>query len=131
MLQLLTIDWGALGLKVERASSAGAADFALIDEVAPSLSPAWFVRHFRCQSVAVCDPEADRLLDAARTTLVPAQRYALIAQAAGLIDRKTLFIPLIAPVRWSLVADRATGFRGNRFARHSLAGLNQGQRGQE
>ena len=131
LLQLLSVDWGALGLKVERASSPSAADFALIDEVAPSLSPAWFVRRFRCQAVAVCDAEADRLLDAARTAQVPAQRYALIAQAAGLINGKTLFIPLIAPVRWSLVADKATGFRANRFARHPLAGLNRAERGQE
>lgn len=131
LLQLLSVDWGALGLKVERASSTSAADFALIDEVAPSVSPAWFVRRFRCQATAVCDPEVDRLLEAARTTLVPAQRYALIAQAGGLIDGKTLFIPLIAPVRWSLVADKATGFRANRFARHTFVGLNRAERGQE
>lgn len=131
LLQLLAVDWGALGLKVERARSSGSADFALIDEVAPSLSPAWFVRHFRCGEAAVCDTQADQLLDAARTALVPAQRYALIAQAAGLIDSKTLFIPLIAPVRWSLVADSASGFRVNRFARHSLAGLSDERGGQE
>ncbi|MEO7865453.1 MAG: ABC transporter substrate-binding protein, partial [Sphingomicrobium sp.] len=85
LLQSLAADWGALGLKVERARSFAAADFALIDEVTPSLSPAWFVRHFRCQAAAACDAVADRLLDAARSAQVPAQRYALIAEAAGII----------------------------------------------
>ena len=35
-----------------RRRSPAAADFALIDEVAPSSSPAWFVRRFRCGVVA-------------------------------------------------------------------------------
>jgi len=103
----------------------------LIDEVAPSLSPAWFVRRFRCDAAIVCDPAADRLLDAARAVQVPGQRYALIAQAAALVDRGTLFIPLIAPVRWSLVGDSMSGFRGNRFARHTLSGLQDVRSGRE
>jgi peptide/nickel transport system substrate-binding protein len=125
LLQELARDWGALGFTVERAAGAAAADFALIDEVAPSSSPAWFVRRFRCGVVPVCDKDADQLQDAARTTLVPAQRYALIVQAAARIDDKQLFIPITAPVRWSLVSRRIQGFAGNRYARHTLTDLEQ------
>ncbi|MES2001344.1 MAG: ABC transporter substrate-binding protein [Pseudomonadota bacterium] len=131
LLQRLQVDWGAIGLKVERARSPRESDFALIDEVAPSFSPAWFVRHFRCDSTPVCNPDADTLLDAARAAQIPGQRYALIAQAASLVDSKTLFIPLIAPVRWSLVSTEMTGFRGNRFARHTLSGLQDVRSGRE
>ncbi|MGH6729858.1 MAG: ABC transporter substrate-binding protein, partial [Sphingomicrobium sp.] len=131
LLRQLAADWGALGLRVERSASPSAADFVLVDEVAPSLSAAWFVRRFRCGIAAVCDQDADKLIDAARGAQVSAQRYALIAQAAGLIDTKSLFIPLIAPVRWSLVADSITGFRGNRFAHHTLGGLQDAQTGRE
>jgi len=123
LLQELQRDWGALGFSVERASSPAAADFLVIDEVAPSSSPAWFVRRFRCEATAVCDPEIDKLLEAARESLVPAQRYALLGQAAGRIDDAQLFIPIAAPVRWSLVSNRIQGFAGNRFARHTLTGL--------
>ncbi|HEY6049016.1 MAG TPA: ABC transporter substrate-binding protein, partial [Sphingomicrobium sp.] len=118
-------DWSALGLAVERAPSAASADFVLIDEVAPSASAAWFVRRFRCGAVAVCDNEIDQLVEAARQTPVPAQRYALIAQAAGRIEDAQLFIPITAPVRWSLVSRRIVGFAGNRFARHTLTDLEQ------
>jgi peptide/nickel transport system substrate-binding protein len=131
LLQELAVDWGALGLKVERSPSLRAADFALIDEVSPSLSPAWFVRRFRCGVVPVCDSQADELLDGARVATVPAQRYALITQAAARIDDKTLFIPISAPVRWSLVGNDINGFRGNRFARHSLVGLRQSASGRD
>lgn len=125
LLQELQRDWGALGITVQRAPSRDAADLALIDEVAPSTSPAWFVRHFRCGAVAICDADADSLMDAARQTEIPAQRYALLAQAAGKIDDAQLFIPIAAPVRWSLVSARIQGFAGNRYARHTLTDLLQ------
>jgi peptide/nickel transport system substrate-binding protein len=62
---------------------------------------------------------------AARETPVPQQRYALLGQAAARIDDAQLFIPIAAPIRWSLVSDRVQGFAGNRYARHTLTGLEQ------
>jgi peptide/nickel transport system substrate-binding protein len=67
----------------------------------------------------------DELLDAARIAQVPPQRYALLYDAALQIDDLQLFIPLGAPVRWSLVASRIQGFAGNRYARHTLTDLQQ------
>jgi peptide/nickel transport system substrate-binding protein len=121
----LVRDWGAIGLAVERTQPGASADLGLIDEVAPSTSPAWFVRHFRCGVVAICDDQADALMAAARETPVPQQRYALLGQAAARIDDAQLFIPIAAPIRWSLVSDRVQGFAGNRYARHTLTGLEQ------
>jgi len=73
----------------------------------------------------VCDEEADKLLDAARDTLIAAQRGALLAQAATRIDDAQLFLPIAAPIRWSLVSSRVQGFGGNRYARHTLTDLEQ------
>ncbi len=125
LLAELKRDWGAIGLTVEAAQSPANADFALIDEVAPSSSPSWFVRRFNCNTVAVCDPQADTLTEAARQSPIPAQRYALLAEAAGRVDDAQLFIPVAAPVRWSLVSSRVLGFAGNRYARHTLTDLQQ------
>jgi peptide/nickel transport system substrate-binding protein len=124
LFQEVARDWGAIGLTAERAKG-DQADFALIDEVAPSSSPAWFARRFRCDVVAICDLQADQLMDAARQSPVPAQRYALLVQAAGRIDDEQLFIPITAPVRWSLVSARVQNFAGNRYARHTLTDLEQ------
>jgi peptide/nickel transport system substrate-binding protein len=121
----LARDWGAIGITVLRAAPGAAADFSLLDEVAPSPSPSWFVRRFRCGLAPVCDQQADALMDAARQSPVPAQRYALLAQAAARIDDAELFIPITAPVRWSLVSARVQNFAGNRYARHTLTGLEQ------
>ena len=125
LLQLLMRDWGALGFTVRWTPGPASADFVLIDEVAPSSSPAWFARRFRCGAVAVCDSSMNDILESARTSQVAAQRYALIAQAAQKVDEKQLFIPITAPVRWSLVGNRVQNFAGNRYARHSLTDLDQ------
>jgi peptide/nickel transport system substrate-binding protein len=123
LLQDLSRDWGALGFAVERATGPIPADFKLVDLVAPSSSPAWFVRQFRCEVTAVCDADADALMDSARQSQVPAQRYALLIQAATKIDDKQLFIAISAPVRWSLVSARIQGFAANRYAVHPLTDL--------
>ena len=118
-------DWGALGLNVVRVPIAASADFVLIDELAPSSSPAWFVRRFHCGMVSVCDASADQLMDGAREMPVAGQRYALIMQAAARIEDQQLFIPITAPVRWSLVSGRIQNFAGNRYGRHTLSDLEQ------
>lgn len=125
LFEELRRDWGALGLTVVRAQSPESADFAMVDEVAPSSSPAWFVRRFHCGVVPICDEQADQLMDVARDMPVPAQRYALLVQAATRLDEAQLFIPVAAPIRWSLVSARIQGFAGNRYARHTLTDLEQ------
>ncbi len=121
----LASDWAPLGIKLERAAAGQAADLKLIDSVAPSTSPAWFLRQFRCAAAPICDEEADPLLEAARLAPVAAQRGALLAEASRLMDEAQLFLPIAAPVRWSLVSDRIEGFAGNRFARHTLTSLEE------
>jgi len=123
ILARLFADWGAIGVGVERVAEGQRADLTLIDAVAPSMSPAWYLRHFRCGRAPLCLAEADELLDSAREAPVAAQRAALFDQAAKLMDDAHLFLPLAAPIRWSLVGDRAPGFQENRFARHPLAGI--------
>jgi peptide/nickel transport system substrate-binding protein len=123
LFRRLELDWGVLGLKLVRVKPPAAADLRLVDGVAPSTSPSWFLRQFRCEAAPLCVEEADELLKAARTALIPPQRAALFYQAGQLLDEQQVFIPLAAPVRWSLVSPNVPGFAGNRFARHTLTGL--------
>lgn len=125
VLNRLSQDWGALGVRVERAGKGEAADFRLLDEVAPASSASWFVRQFRCEVATVCDKDVDEVLEAARNMPVLAQRSALLFEASKGIDSLQLFIPIAAPIRWSLVSGRISGFAGNRFAIHTLTGLEQ------
>jgi oligopeptide transport system substrate-binding protein len=121
----LAADWAVLGIQLRRAGKGQPADLKLVDAVAPSTSPAWFLRQFRCAVAPICDAESDPLLDAARSAPVAAQRAALLAEAARKMDDLQLFIPIAAPVRWSLVSGRILGFAGNRFGIHTLTDLDQ------
>ena len=123
LLARLGYDWAPLGIKVERAPGAASADLVWVDEVAPSASPAWFLRRFRCGVAPICVEQAEPLLAQARATVDAQQRAALFREAAGMMDRDQLFIPIAAPIRWSLVSGRAPGFAENSFARHTLVGL--------
>jgi oligopeptide transport system substrate-binding protein len=124
LLDRLSQDWGAIGLKVERAES-GRADFRLVDKVAPASSASWFLRQFRCEVARLCNEQVDTILEGAQTTPILAQRSALLAEASKQIDELQLFIPIAAPIRWSLVSSRISGFAGNPFAIHTLTGLEQ------
>lgn len=123
VLKQLQQDWGLLGITVERAVRGRPADLRFVDAVAPSVSPAWFLRQFRCEASAVCEETADPLIEAARAAPIAPQRGALLNEAARIMDEQVLFIPLTAPIRWSLVSNRVRGFAGNRFARHTLTAL--------
>ena len=123
MFRRIAADWAALGIKTERATSPASADLVWIDEVSPSASPAWLLRRFRCGVATICVEAAEPLLAAARAAPIAPQRAALFIEAARMMDDANLFMPVAAPIRWSLVSGRAPGFAENPFARHTLVGL--------
>jgi peptide/nickel transport system substrate-binding protein len=119
----LRADWRTIGVDAVRVRPDEPADLGLIDEVAPANLASWYLRHFTCDVSAVCDAAADQALLAARLAPRPADRQAQFGFADRILTGLTPFIPLNAPVRWSLVSRRLTGFRPNSFARHPAVNL--------
>lgn len=118
LLAHLRRDWRAIGVELERVGPGAEADLTLIDEVAPATLASWYLRRFTCLASAVCSEEADSLLAAARDAPTLTERQARLADADRVLTDLAPFIPLTAPVRWSLVAPRLTGFQPNLFAAH-------------
>jgi peptide/nickel transport system substrate-binding protein len=116
-------DWATIGVATVRVGAAEPAELRLIDEVAPAGLASWYLRHFACNASRVCDPAADEALAAARIAPDQASRRQFLATADRILADAAPFIPLTAPVRWSLVSPRLTGFRSNRFARHPAGEL--------
>jgi oligopeptide transport system substrate-binding protein len=112
-------DWRAIGVEAERVAADADADLRFVDIVAPAMMTAWYLRNFTCDRSPLCSPEADSALAAARETSSVPERRALLAKADGMITQAALFVPIAAPVRWSLVSPRLTGFRRNMFGRHA------------
>ncbi|HYN46713.1 MAG TPA: ABC transporter substrate-binding protein, partial [Allosphingosinicella sp.] len=116
-------DWRLIGVEATRVAPTAPADLRFVDEVAPANLASWYLRHFTCEVSAVCDAAADQALLAARLAARPAERVAQFAIADRILTDLAPFIPLTAPVRWSLASQRLTGFRPNPFARHHAANL--------
>lgn len=116
-------DWRAIGVTAERVGPEERADLKLIDEVAPALLASWYLRRFTCAESAICSEEADEHIAAARDAATLAERQARLAEADRALTELGPFIPLAAPVRWSLVAPRLTGFQPNPFAIRPPASL--------
>jgi peptide/nickel transport system substrate-binding protein len=123
MFAYLRRDWRMIGVEAERVAMGAPADLLLIDQVAPSNVASWYLRHFTCDASAICDAEADKALQAARLAPATSERQAQLAAADRILTALVPFIPLTAPVRWSLVSPRLTGFRPNPFARHPAVTL--------
>ncbi|HEX8222741.1 MAG TPA: ABC transporter substrate-binding protein [Allosphingosinicella sp.] len=116
-------DWAAVGVEAVRVAAGAPADLRLIDEVAPAALASWYLRHFSCEASPVCDPAADEMMAAARIAPDALSRRGLLGNADRILAGVGPFIPLTAPVRWSLVAPRLTGFRPNSFGRHPVGEL--------
>jgi oligopeptide transport system substrate-binding protein len=120
-------DWAAVGVETLRVPAAAAADLRLVDEVAPGGLASWYLRRFSCEASRICDPAADEMMAAARIAPDSATRRGLLANADRILAGLGPFIPLTAPVRWSLVSPRLTGFRPNAFGRHPIGELIRAQ----
>jgi oligopeptide transport system substrate-binding protein len=99
------------------------ADLRLIDSVAPGSLATWYLRHFTCTASRLCDPAADEALEAARLAPTAAERHTQLATADQLLSALTPFIPIAAPIRWSMVSPRINGFRPNAFVHHPAGTL--------
>jgi peptide/nickel transport system substrate-binding protein len=116
-------DWATIGVAAERVESGAPSDLALVDEVAPAALASWYLRHFTCESARLCVAAADAAMDQARLAPNAAARRPLLAQADRALADAALFIPLATPIRWSLVAQRLSGFKPNAFGRHPAGEL--------
>ena len=110
-------DWRALGIEAVAVDEREPAELRLVDDVAPITLATWYLRRYVCEVSPICSAEADDLLAAARIAPNAEQRQTLLAQADVELSASVPYIPLSAPVRWSLVGPRATGFQPSAFAR--------------
>lgn len=116
-------DWAAIGIPAERVELPRDADLRLLDAVAPSRGASWYYERFACARSPICDEAADRALEASRSATDAATRAAYFAQADRRLAETVVFIPITAPVRWTLAAPRITNLRPNPYAVHSLVDL--------
>jgi peptide/nickel transport system substrate-binding protein/oligopeptide transport system substrate-binding protein len=123
----LATDFAALGIRLDRAAADAPADLRLLDRIARSARPPWFLAQLSCAAVrGPCSQAADALATDAATTADPAAAASLAAQAEMTLTAANTFIPLGVPLRWSLAPADAPGFAPNRWGVHPLMALATG-----
>lgn len=115
-------DLARIGLASARVALGAPAELRLVDRVERYDRLAWFLNQFDCGVLhgLPCSAAADALAAEARASADPAPLW---AEAEATLTASNIYIPLGAPVRWSLVARRVRGFATNRWAAHPLARL--------
>ena len=111
----------AIGLVLARAEDERGADLALRDRAARYAGARWFLNQFNCRvSAAICSEDVDMLVALAAAARSPAQQAGYLADAENALAAYNAFIPIGAPIRWSLVRSGVTGFAENAWAIHPL-----------
>lgn len=118
-------DLAAVGIRARRVDLADDADLRLIDDIAPSSDPAWYARRLGCGRGLGCADELGRQLATIDTVTSVDARASAIGVAEETITQHGAFIPLGAPLRWSLVRPGLVGIRPNPRGRHSLIRLRE------
>lgn len=121
LFRQLANDLADAGISVRRAESENATDLVLKDRMARYPGSRWFLNQFHC-SIArgPCSPEADALVRDSMAAATPAEQVALLAEAESVLHAANVFVPLGAPIRWSLVRGGVEGFEENRWNVHPL-----------
>ena len=117
----LAADWAEIGVNAVRVAEGQPADLEFVDALARLGGRAWYLNQFACRvRRTLCSPEADELVRSAAKEADPVARATMLAEAEARLTAQEGFIPLGAPVRWSLVRGDIDGFAANRWALHPL-----------
>jgi oligopeptide transport system substrate-binding protein len=110
-----------VGIVLERVDEGKAADLVLVDRVARYAAPRWFLNQFNCKLArGLCNSEADAQVQAALTAATPQERAENLVRAEALLTAANVFVPIGAPLRWSMVRGSVTGYATNPWAWHPL-----------
>ncbi len=117
----LADQWATIGLRLVRVAPGEGADLELRDRLARYSSPRWFLNQFNCElEIGLCSPEADRLVKESLIQRDPTEKERLLSEAHAALIADEVFIPLGAPVRWSLVRGAIDSYQANPWGLHPL-----------
>ncbi|MDP4573592.1 ABC transporter substrate-binding protein [Qipengyuania sp. G39] len=121
LFEALARDFATIGVASSRSANRREADLALRDRVARYGAARWFLNQFNCRvSAAVCLEDVDYLVGLGVDARNLAEEESYLAEAETALLAANTYIPLGAPIRWSLVRGEVDGFLENRWNVHPL-----------
>ena len=124
LMNALSLDFATIGVELRRVPFSQGADLVMIDRLARYPGARWFLNQFNCTLLpGPCSPDADELVTESLKAGGAEEADNLLAEAEGALLAREVYIPLGAPVRWSLVRSGLEGFSENSWSRHPLYAL--------
>ncbi|OBX19830.1 peptide ABC transporter substrate-binding protein [Erythrobacter sp. QSSC1-22B] len=126
LFDALVEQYGEIGVALERVEMGDKADLALRDRVARYAGARWFLNQFNCAvSRALCSPDVDFVVGLAAESRDPAEQASYLAEAETALAAVNGYIPIGAPIRWSLARAGVAGFSENPWNFHPLFPLSR------
>lgn len=117
----LAQEFADIGITLRLAEKGQKADLELVDSLARYGDPRWFLNQFNCSlENGPCNAEADELVSQSVDEPDPLTKAELLTDAEAALLQDNIFIPIGAPVRWSLVSGGFEGFAENPWGLHPL-----------
>ncbi len=118
--------WREIGVTSVRVGAGEGAELELRDRLARYSSPRWFLNQFNCElEIGLCSADADELVESSLAMTSIAEKQRRLAEAHAVLVAEEVFIPLGAPVRWSLVRGAVSGYQANSWGLHPLFPLSE------
>ncbi len=121
----LAADLRAIGLELRAVPLSSDADFRLIDEVAPFDSAIWYLHRLSCAMTTPCSEEGQAALDRARSSETQLAMAAALRDAEAATLAEYNYLPIGAPIRFSIVRGNLTGYARSPRAVHPIAMLRE------
>lgn len=114
-------DWARVGVRAVKVAPGEGAELEWRDRLARYSSPRWYLNQFNCGlEIGLCSEEVDEIVRASLTESDPRVKRSLMAEAHAILVKEEVFIPLGAPVRWSLVRGSIENYEPNPWGLHPL-----------
>ncbi len=126
LFEQLAANWRRIGVESIRVRPGAGADIELRDRLARYSSPRWYLNQFNCGlEIGLCSPQADAIVEGAMNVTDPVAKERAFADALQAMTSDEVFIPLGAPVRWSLVRGALRSYVPNQWGLHPLFPISQ------
>ena len=121
LFQGLARAWASIGVRAVQVLPGAGAELEWRDRLARYSSARWYLNQLNCElEIGLCSQAADEMVRASLSITDPGAKRRMLADAHAVLVAEDVFIPLGAPVRWSLVRGSITDYEPNPWGLHPL-----------
>lgn len=126
LFQGLSDAWASIGIRAIQVRPGAGAELEWRDRLARYSSPRWYLNQFNCElEIGLCSEAVDQLVRESLFVADAEGKQRLLREAHAELVSQEVFIPLGAPVRWSLVRGSIANYAPNDWGLHPLFPLSE------